>query len=105
MKTYVYGSGCIDSRFLTSALVGGKWSASRPGRFTPRGKSPPGTIWIGDWVGPQASLDNVEKRKFLTIQGLNSGPSAVQLIARRYTDYAIPAPIFFLFGGVGLNPH
>jgi hypothetical protein len=26
--------------FLTSALVGGEWSASRPGRFTPRRKSP-----------------------------------------------------------------
>jgi hypothetical protein len=26
--------------FLTSALVGGEWSASLPGRFTP-GKKPP----------------------------------------------------------------
>jgi hypothetical protein len=26
--------------FLTSALDGGEWSASRPGRFTPQGKSP-----------------------------------------------------------------
>jgi hypothetical protein len=26
--------------FLTSALLGGEWSTSRPGRFTPRGKSP-----------------------------------------------------------------
>jgi hypothetical protein len=26
--------------FLTSALVGGEWSASRPGRFNP-GKEPP----------------------------------------------------------------
>jgi hypothetical protein len=25
--------------FLTSALVGGEWSASRPGRFTPQGKN------------------------------------------------------------------
>jgi hypothetical protein len=25
---------------LTSVLDGGEWSASRPGRFTPRGKSP-----------------------------------------------------------------
>jgi hypothetical protein len=34
------GSGCIDPRILeTSALVGDEWSASRPGRFVPRGKS------------------------------------------------------------------
>jgi hypothetical protein len=26
--------------FLTSALIGGEWLALRPGRFTPRGKSP-----------------------------------------------------------------
>jgi hypothetical protein len=25
---------------LTSALDGGEWSASRPGRFSPQGKSP-----------------------------------------------------------------
>jgi hypothetical protein len=27
--------------FLTSALAGGEWSASRPGRFYPQGKEPP----------------------------------------------------------------
>jgi hypothetical protein len=27
--------------FLTSALEGGKWSASRPGRALPPGKEPP----------------------------------------------------------------
>jgi hypothetical protein len=26
--------------FLTSALAGGEWSTSRPGRFTPREKAP-----------------------------------------------------------------
>jgi hypothetical protein len=30
----MYGSGDFHTLF-TSALVGGKWSASRPGRFTP----------------------------------------------------------------------
>jgi hypothetical protein len=46
--------------FLTSALVGGEWSASRPCRFTPRVKAP-STHWIGGWVGPRAGLDDVEK--------------------------------------------
>jgi hypothetical protein len=43
---------------LTSALNGGEWSASRPGRFTPRERAP-GTHWIGGWVGPRAVLDAV----------------------------------------------
>jgi hypothetical protein len=40
--------------FLTSALAGGEWSASRPDPFTP------GTHWIGGCVGPRAGLDDVE---------------------------------------------
>jgi hypothetical protein len=49
--------------FLTSALDGGEWSASRPGSFTPRERAP-GTHWIGGWVGPEVGLDTVVKRKF-----------------------------------------
>jgi hypothetical protein len=41
--------------FLTSALDGGEWSASRPGRLTPRERAP-GTYWIGGWVGPTIPL-------------------------------------------------
>jgi hypothetical protein len=57
MKTY----GGVDVYihiFLASALVGGEWSASRPGRFTP-GERAPGTHWIGEWVGPRAGLGAV----------------------------------------------
>jgi hypothetical protein len=43
---------------LTSALDGGEWSASRPGRFTPRERAPD-THWIAGWVGPRAILDVV----------------------------------------------
>jgi hypothetical protein len=39
----------------------------------PRGKSPD-THWIGGWVDPRASLDDVEKRKFLTLPGLKLRP-------------------------------
>jgi hypothetical protein len=46
---------------LTPALDGVEWSASRPGRFTPR-EGVPGTHWIGGWVGPRAVLDAVMKR-------------------------------------------
>jgi hypothetical protein len=45
---------------LTSALDGGEWSASRPGRFTPRERAP-GTDWIGGWVGPRAVLGPMVK--------------------------------------------
>jgi hypothetical protein len=55
--------------FMTSALVGGEWSASRPGRFTP-GERAPVTHCIGGWVGPRTGLDDMEKRKFSTLPGL-----------------------------------
>jgi hypothetical protein len=59
--------------FLTSALVGSEWSASRPGRFIPMEKVP-GTHWRGGWVDLIAGLDDVEKRKFLTLPGLELRP-------------------------------
>jgi hypothetical protein len=59
---------------LTSALVGGEWSASRLGRFTLGGKSPPGTNWKGCWVGPRTGLDDVEKRRILPLPGLELRP-------------------------------
>jgi hypothetical protein len=45
--------------FLTLPLVAGEWSASRPGRFTPR-EMAPGTHCIGDLVDPRAGLDDME---------------------------------------------
>jgi hypothetical protein len=42
-------------------------------------------------VGPRAGLDDMGKRKFLTLSGLELEPSVVQPVASRYTDYAIPA--------------
>jgi hypothetical protein len=54
---------------LTSALVGGEWSTSRPGRFTP-GEKAPGSHWIGGSVDLRAGLDDLEKRKFLALPGL-----------------------------------
>jgi hypothetical protein len=46
---------------LTSALDGGEWSASRPGLFTTM-ERPPGTHWIGRWVGPRPVLDAVKRK-------------------------------------------
>jgi hypothetical protein len=72
MKAY----GGVDVQiniFLTSALAGSEWSASRPGRFTP-GERALGTHWIRVWVDPRASLDDFEKRTFLPQPGLELRP-------------------------------
>jgi hypothetical protein len=77
---------------LTSALDGGEWSASRPGRFTPKERTP-GTHWVGGWVGPRAVLDAVVKRKFPSLhRESNPRTPIVQPVAQRYTDWAITAP-------------
>jgi hypothetical protein len=47
--------------------------SSRPGRFTPWERDS-ATHWIGGWVDPRADLDDVEKRKFLTLLGLEPRP-------------------------------
>jgi hypothetical protein len=68
MKTY----GGVDVRihvFLTSTLAGGERPLSRPSRFT-HGERSPRIHWIGGWVGPRTGLDDMEKRKFLTLSGL-----------------------------------
>jgi hypothetical protein len=55
----IYGGVDVFTHiFLTSALVGGQWSASRPGRFTP-GERAPATHLIGGWVGPRAGSDDI----------------------------------------------
>jgi hypothetical protein len=69
-----YGGVYVEIHiFLTSALTGGEWLASCPGRFTARERAP-GTDWIEGSVDPRAVLDDVEKRKILTLQELELRP-------------------------------
>jgi hypothetical protein len=68
MKTYA-GVDVQIRVFLTLALVGGEMSASLPGRFT-AGEGAAGTHLIAGWVGPRIGLGDVEKRKILTLLGL-----------------------------------
>jgi hypothetical protein len=71
---------------MTSALDRGEWSASHPGRFTPRERVP-GTHWIGGWVGPTAVLDTAVKRKIPSpCREANPRTPNVQPVALRYTD-------------------
>jgi len=56
---------------MTAALEGGEWSAARPGRTLP-----PGKTWYplrGGWVGPRAGLDG---RKISSPPGFGPGPSS-----------------------------
>jgi hypothetical protein len=68
MKEYEGVDVCTHI-FLTSALAVGEWSASNPGRFTPGGKAP-GTHCIEGWVGSWTGLEDVEKRQFFTLLGI-----------------------------------
>jgi hypothetical protein len=57
--------------------------------FTPgRSRS---TRWIGGSVGPRAGVDALEERKIFP--SVRNRTPAVQSVARRYTDWAIPTPI------------
>jgi hypothetical protein len=77
---------------LTSALDGAEWSASRPGRFTPKERTL-GTHWIGGWVGPRAVLEAVVNRKIPSLRReANPRTPIVQPVAQRYTDWAVTTP-------------
>jgi hypothetical protein len=71
----MWRNGGIAPSFLTFALDGGEWSASRLCHFTP------GTHWIGGWVGPRAGLDAVEKRRILPLPGTEPQPSCPYPVA------------------------
>jgi hypothetical protein len=67
------GEWCIDPHFL-DLDTSWRWIVtSCPSRFTPREKAP-GTHCIEGWVDPRVDLDDVEKRKFLILPGLELRP-------------------------------
>jgi hypothetical protein len=70
--------------YLTSALAGGEWSASRPCRFTP-GERGPSTFWIGCSVDPRTGLDDMEMKNSCHHRDSNSDPLVGQPVASRYT--------------------
>jgi hypothetical protein len=82
--------------FLTSALVGDEWSASRPSRFTPWDRVT-GTHYIGGWVGPRTGLDDVQKRKNLAPAETGTPtPPPSNPVASRCTDLNDATPILSL---------
>jgi hypothetical protein len=65
---------------LTSVLVGGEWSASRPGRFIP-GERASDIHWIGGWVGPELVWTTWRRENSLPHGHPNSDLSVVQPVA------------------------
>jgi hypothetical protein len=53
-------------------------------------------------MDPRAGLDDLEKRKFLTLPALELRPQVIQPVPSRYTDLAIP-PLFLGGGGGEIN--
>jgi hypothetical protein len=72
--------------FLTSALVGGGWSASSPGHFT-SGERGLGTHWIWDYLGARISLEAVDKEKIIFPSGICTRPLSCPALS----SVAIPA--------------
>jgi hypothetical protein len=89
MKTY-RGVDVYIHRFLTSELVGGEWSASRPCRFTPGKEDPVPMLEEFGWT-PEPVWAIWRSENFLPYRDSNSPPLVVQPVASRYTDWAIPA--------------
>jgi hypothetical protein len=79
MQVY-WGVNVYIHVFLTSALDGGEWSVPNPCYFTP-GKKDSITHWVQGWVGPTASLDDMEMENSWLYWDSNSYPSVVQPVA------------------------
>jgi hypothetical protein len=66
-----------------------------PAVFNP-GERAHGTHWIGGWVDPRAGQDDLEKKKLLTLSGLELRILSLPAQASRYTDYVTPALLMLL---------
>jgi hypothetical protein len=81
--------------FLTSALLGGEWSASRPGRFIPGKELPVPIVQEVGWT-PGPVWTTWRSNNSWPYRDSNLNLSVVQPVASRYTDCAIPAILLFI---------
>jgi hypothetical protein len=76
--------------YLTSALDGGEWSASRPGCALPPGKGPPvPTGQEAGWVPKPVWTQRLEEKSSASV---GDRTPVVQSVVRHYTDWATPGP-------------
>jgi hypothetical protein len=86
-----HGGSCGERRyssysFLTSALDGGEWSASRPGRALPHGKDPRYPLYTR-LVYLRTGLDTEVRGKILCpCRGSNPDSPVVQSVVRHYNE-------------------
>jgi hypothetical protein len=75
--------------FTTSALDGGEWSASRPGRALPPGKGPlVPIVQEAGWAPEPVWTQRLEEKSFRLYRGSNLDRPFVQPVAKHYTDWA-----------------
>jgi hypothetical protein len=75
--------------FLTSALDGGGWSASRPGRALPPGEGPPVPIvQEAGWALEPIWTQRLEEKSFCLGRRSNPDLPVFQSVARLYTEWA-----------------
>jgi hypothetical protein len=87
-----WGERYSSYSFSTSALDGGEWSASRPGRALASEKGPPVPIvQEAGWAPEPVSIQRLEEKYFHLCQGSNLDRPVVQSVVRYYTDWANPA--------------
>jgi hypothetical protein len=84
MKTY---EGVDFHVFSNSALVGGEWLERCPGFISDKILS---TCWVGGWECSRTGKGDMDKRKFLPLQGLEPRPLCCPVRSQSLTDCAIP---------------
>jgi hypothetical protein len=95
---HTYGGARGENKYASysstiSALDGGEWSASRPGRAFPRGKDPRYPLYRR-LRGPQSRYGHRGLRKIsFPCRGSNLDLPVVQFVVRHYTDCGTPALI------------
>jgi hypothetical protein len=73
--------------FSTSALDGGEWSASRPGRaLSPRKGPPIPIVQEAGWASESVWTQRLEEKSFHPCRGSNFDRLVVQPVARYYTE-------------------
>jgi hypothetical protein len=68
--------------FTTSALDGGEWSASRPGRAIP----PVPIVQEAGWASEPVWTQRLQEKSFRLSQGSNHVRPVVESVVRHYTD-------------------